>query len=215
MDGGFHEKDNSMSGQTVKDSKIIDNEKDRLALEHGIEVIRINCNYGQLENRFEHIKENIINNKKLNKIFNLTKIEWESIKRMVTSNLVKEVCELKNNNPNLTTKDISTSIKLCRSLVTKYLNEGSKIGWCNYNGKEEMSKSSRKNNNKNNKLVEIFKCNNSLGVYLSTHELDRKSLDDFGIKLDYRNISAVCLGKKPQYKGYIFKYLDKELSLNI
>lgn len=207
MDGGFHKKDNEISGQSKEESQLIDYEKDRLAKEHGIEVIRINCNYGQLENRFEHIKQNILKNEKINRIFNLNRVEWELLKRMVTSNLVKVICEFKNNNPNMTTKDISENFKLCRSLVTKYLNIGSEFGWCNYNGKEEMSKSAKKSN-RNGKLVEIFKDDNSKGVYLSVHELDRKSLNDFGIKLDYRNISAVCNGKRKMYKGFIFKYIS-------
>ena len=34
------------------------------------------------------------------------------------------------------------------------------------------------------------------------------SLEKFGIKLLKESIRAVCLGEKPQYKGYIFKYAD-------
>ena len=49
MDGAWHDKDNTISGQTVEESKSIDGEKDRLAMEHNIEVIRIDCGKSNLE----------------------------------------------------------------------------------------------------------------------------------------------------------------------
>ena len=44
-----------MSGQTAKESKTIDNEKNRLAKQHEIEVIRIDCDYDKIESRFKFI----------------------------------------------------------------------------------------------------------------------------------------------------------------
>ena len=41
MDGGFHYKDNNMNGITFKQSKEIDNQKDKLAADRGINVIRV------------------------------------------------------------------------------------------------------------------------------------------------------------------------------
>ena len=37
-------------------------------------------------------------------------------------------------------------------------------------------------------------------------ELERQSEELFGIKLDYRNISGVCLGKQKTYKGFMFRH---------
>ena len=66
MDGGFHSIDNLMNGQTVEESKSIDDYKDTMAKEHGIEVIRIDCYY-KSKDRLEYVKQNIIDSK-LNKI---------------------------------------------------------------------------------------------------------------------------------------------------
>ena len=40
-DGGWHKKDNKLSGQSKEESLFIDNEKDKLALINGINVVRI------------------------------------------------------------------------------------------------------------------------------------------------------------------------------
>ena len=144
MDGGWHTQDNNMSGQTAKESKEIDNYKDKLAKEHGLKVIRIDCDYYNIKNRFDYIKNNIINSK-LNEIFNLNDINWYEIDKKSENNKVKIVCEYKNQNENLTSKDIGDKLKLNRSTVIKYLKKGNELGWCNYDPKEEMRKSASNN----------------------------------------------------------------------
>ena len=44
-------------------------------------------------------------------------------------------------------------------------------------------------------------------AFESTHDLERRSIELFGVKLLQGKISAVCLGNKPQYKGYVFSYV--------
>jgi Fe2+ or Zn2+ uptake regulation protein len=76
-DGYWHNHDNNMSGQTAEESQAIDDYKDRLAQEHGIEVIRIDCDfYGLKSNQqFNKIKTNLI--EKLSNILNLKNIDWD------------------------------------------------------------------------------------------------------------------------------------------
>jgi very-short-patch-repair endonuclease len=129
MDGGFHNKDNAMSGgQTADESKYIDNEKDRLANEHGIEIIRIDCNYSSIETRFEYIKQNILNNNKLNGIFNLGNVNWNKCHEYGLSNLVKEACKYKIEN--LSTIDIAKIMKHNNTTINGWIKEGSQLGWC-------------------------------------------------------------------------------------
>ena len=59
MDGGFHNNDNKMSGQTKEESQVIDDYKDEMANKQNIEVIRIDCDYPNIETRFKFIKNNI------------------------------------------------------------------------------------------------------------------------------------------------------------
>ena len=205
MDGWFHKNDNKMNGQTAQESKVIDSEKDRLALEHGIEVIRIDCDYGNHDS-FEYIKNNILNNKKLNGLFNLNVIDWYKVSEFTTNNRVKEVCELWNSGIH-STKEIANIKKLGRNTITRWLNKGKKLGWCDYDAEEEMIKSNRLNSVKNieSNSTPII-CITTGHIFKSVKECERQSLEVFGVQLFSGNISMVCSGEKESYKGYVFKH---------
>ena len=211
MDGKWHNEYNDLSGQTKEQSKEIDDYKDRLAKEHGIEVIRIDCDY-QFSNAFKLIKQNIILS--IPKTFDLTNIDWNKCEGFALSNLVKVACDYWNNGI-CNTKEIAKTMKLGRTSIIEYLKKGSLIGWCNYDAKVEMKKNGVRNGLINGlkigKPVEIFKDNISLGTFPSCSDLSRKSQLLFGIKLSNSSISLVCNGKKLQYEGFTFKYIKKEV----
>ena len=138
IDGGWHKVDNKMSGQTKEESKFIDEEKDLKAKEHGIEVIRIDCEKSELE----FIKDNILSSK-LSKLFDLSKIDWLKCEEYALSNRAKECCEHWNNGTN-STKEISKIMNMNRSTIIEYLKKGNNI-WCSYNAKEEMRKNGARN----------------------------------------------------------------------
>ena len=128
-------------------------------------------------------------------------------------NKVKEICDYwKEHNEiyheNKTITDISNEFNCCNLTVSRYLTEGSKLGWCNYNSKEEVRKNSKRNGLNNGKQVEIFKNGKSLGVFPSCAELERQSEELFGTKLLNSAISGVCNGRYKLYKGFVFKYVD-------
>ena len=75
-----------MSGQTIKESQLADDEKDKLANEHDIEVIRIDC----YPSEFEYIRQNVLQNSTLSKIFDLSSINWNKCDEFALSNRVKE-----------------------------------------------------------------------------------------------------------------------------
>ena len=135
MDGSFHKKYNTMSGQTSQKSKDIDDYKDRLALEHNIKVIRVDC----VKSNLEFIKNNILNSK-LNNTLRLSSINWHRIEVFALDSLVKRICEIKREYPNKSTTDICKITKLGKSTIIKYLKQGTKLGWCDYNPKEEKLK---------------------------------------------------------------------------
>ena len=207
MDGKWHNEYNHLSGQTVEESKEIDDYKDKLAKEHEIKVIRIDCDY-QFSNAFKLIKQNIILS--MPKTFDLTNIDWNKCEGFALSNLVKEACDLWNSGI-CNTKEIAKTMKLGRTSTIEYLKRGSLIGWCNYDAKAEMKKTCAKNGLKNGKPVEIFKDGIPLGIFPSCSDLSRKSELLIGIKLKSDFISLVCNGKKRQYKGFTFKYIEKEV----
>jgi len=200
MDGGLghgyktHSKDN----KTVLETKQIDIYKDKLALEHKIEVIRINC----LISNISYIKNNIINSS-LMKIFDLAQIDWNRCEEFALSNRVKEVCEFKRDNYDMSTTKIGIIMNLDRLTVRNYLKKGTQIwDWCKYNAKEETEKSYKR------KKLEVFKNGISLGIFESASELSRQSVNILGVNLFSTGISSVALHKASMYKGFTFKFLD-------
>jgi hypothetical protein len=209
MDGGFHTNDNKMNGQTKEESKAIDDYKDKLALKHNIKIIRIDCDYDKIENRFDYIKQNIINNKTLNELFDLSKIDCNRCNEYACSNLIKKVSELKKNNPQLTAKDIGILMGGFNvSSISNWLKCGDECGWCTYdieNEKKLGNKKAIKNIIKNSTKPLI--CIETKDIYISASELDRKSESIFKTKLRQSLIQSVCIGKRKHHKGYTFKYI--------
>ena len=207
VDGSFHRKDNEMNGQTKEESKYIDDMKDKLAKEHGYEVIRI-CYNDDFKMKDNLLKSDIVN------IINLNNVDWEECERFALSNRVIEICEYWNNKKeNETTSDLELVFKINRSTIIDYLKKGNELGWCNYDEKEELEKGRRKGSSKAGKTcgkkVVMYDLENSfiMEAY-SIHELVRKVFKEMDLKLGVGNISAVCNGKHKTHKGYIFKYID-------
>ena len=195
----------SCGGRTLKEEQENDKIKYELAIDNKIKnkhYIVIDCNKSELE----WIKNSIFNNEKLNNVFNLNKINWLKIGEFANNNFINQICKYKKNNPDMTTTKIGSIFKLNRNTISRYLKRGASLGWCDYNPKEEKIKS-RQKINKNGKLVAIFKDEKSLGVFPSCSELERQSEEKFGVKLNNANISEICNNKKPQYKGFTFKYI--------
>lgn len=139
-DGGLgHGYENTMSGRTAEETRYIDDEKDKLARDHGIESIRIICTYEKQYklSRFEYIRNNILQSS-LSKLFDLTKIDWIDIDQKSQKSLVKKVCEYKKENPDLLPVDISKKTGLKTNCIRTYLKIGNQYGWCNYNPKDSF-----------------------------------------------------------------------------
>lgn len=256
MDGGLghgnHEyKSNKKDIEGLKRDK----EKDKLSIENGVIVIRIDC----LKSNFEYIKNNVI--KCLSNIIDLSKINWNLIELNCLSNTTKKICECYNNT--LSIKKTAELLNTSNNAVINALDKGNKFGWCNYIKIKEQKQINIENcikvidehpeytvkdvanhlnlnyttvfdylNNidkykdflkiskekgaekrrisaikRNSKTVYVYDLKtNFLGEYCSQNELERKSLNDFGVILKSRAISRVCTGERKQYKGYIFSF---------
>ena len=212
MDGGLGHGNKlfSKSNRTIKETIKIDNYKDKLAREHNIEVIRIDCNYKETKNRFKYIKDNILHSR-ISEIFNLNNIDWNNINNKSQKSKLFEICKYweKNiniNKGNITISDICKMFNLGKTTVRNYLKRGNELNLCSYNPKEEK----KKNYAKIKKQIEIFKNDKSLGVFESVSELSRQSEKLFGIYLNLKSISAVANGKRKSHKGYTFKYVDNK-----
>lgn len=118
----------------------IDNEKDRLAKENGLKIIRIDCRYPSMSNRFKYIKTEI--EKELGEILNFENVNWELINELsLESNMIKS-WEMWNKNMSIS--NISKELNISEDCIRRYLNEGNKIKKCAYDGGQEIAKSNRK-----------------------------------------------------------------------
>lgn len=61
-------------------------------------------------------------------------------------------------------------------------------------------------NRKKIRKIQAFKNGKLLGVYNSSCDLSRNSLNDFGVFLSGSSVRYVCDGKYKQYKGFTFQY---------
>ena len=198
MDGEFHFKDNYMSGQTKEESKLIDDYKDKLAKEHSIKAIRINCYYRH-NDRFLWVKQNIINSY-LSNLFDLNVIDWNKCNEYACSNLIKEICNYWKEGIH-STNDIAKITKLNRSTVIIYLTFGSGV-WCDYNAKEEKIKASRKSGKKNGKPV---LCIETGQIFESASDCARQSEKVFGVKISQGGVLNACKKDTKNKTGYTFR----------
>ena len=124
IDGQFHYKD-KYGGAYCNDSK-----KDSLCAEHGIVMIRVDCNYDTVDNRYSYIKNNIENS--LNGYFDLSNIDWNKCNQQGISSYVKTVVNYYNDNPTISIPDIAKHFNLNRKTAYSYINIGESLGWCDY-----------------------------------------------------------------------------------
>lgn len=206
MDGGWHRKDNTMSGQSKEKSVEIDNYKDKAAREHGIEVVRIDCDYGK-ELKGHYIKNNILNSELI--LFkDFKKVNFNDCDIFAnTSNLKLEICNYWNNNSNITTTNLINKFNLSQPTISSYLKFGNKIGICNYDPKNEMKKNMFKNSRA---IVKSVICLETNEIFESAIEIEKRCYELFGCKMTHRSISNCCNGKqKSDYKGFNFRFYDK------
>jgi hypothetical protein len=64
----------------------------------------------------------------MNKLFNLSNIDWNNCEEYACSNLLKMVCEYKRNNPSITIKEMQNIIKLGRNTIQYWWKKGTELG---------------------------------------------------------------------------------------
>lgn len=184
MDGSFHSLDNTLSGQSKELSQFIDKQKDSLAYLHGYKLIRIDCNYLNAD-RFEYIKNSILNNIELTKIFNITFINWNKILADSEKSYFIETCKMWECGNSI--KEISEKIGLGTDTIRDYLNRGAKNGLCNYEGYKEYEKN----------LKNIRKNNSKSCICLETKEIFNSVSETGKITgINPSSISLCCNGKR-------------------
>ena len=197
MDGAFHYKGDHNSN---------DNEKDRLAFEHNHVVIRIDCNYNCLENRFEHIKAMSI--KALSPYFDLSVVNWEQCGLAAVGSRIKNVVEYYNQSDNFSIAECAARFGMCKDVVRNYLKIGARLSICDY----EVGKL---NNGEHMWLgkTKPIAMYDALGCYINVYPSVASLCENYGF--DTNTVRETVAGRKRQYRGYNFKYVSKEQYLKL
>ena len=199
-DGGWHIKDNNMSGQSKEDSINIDALKDGLAEKYGYRVIHINC----YDSDFDYIKREIINS--LGNILDLSKVNWDIVRKNSYSNLLKIVCDYKQNNPDSTPPQIGKIFHLSNVTILKYLKIGTELGWCKYDATYETYMSGKRMKGverpefRRGEVLQIDKCGNIIREYSCMQEVD--NVPEF----DGSNVTRCCNGEYNFSYGYMWMF---------
>ena len=127
MDGGFHFSD---AFNSYKYAQATDTIKNTLAKEHGINIIRINCDYKDVEQRFHFVKNSIIHSD-LNSLLDLDKVDWDQANRDAVNSYIIETAKMWNSGV-YDKKQIAKILDVSVCAVKKYLLLATEAGICNY-----------------------------------------------------------------------------------
>lgn len=192
MDGGIGHGNKGFGNNT--NSLTIDQEKDNLATEHNVEVIRIDCNYTDTSTRFEYIKFNILQSR-LSEIINLSSILWDECLRFALSSNIIKAANLYNSLYNI--EDIAKLLQCHRSTARDWLKQASQIDLCDYSPNTIRYHTSRRLPSNTVGIQQVDYEDNVVASFVSVAEAYRNT----GIN----NISAVLNGRQKSAGGFLWR----------
>lgn len=165
---------------------------------HGIEIVRVNCNYAKTHQRYDHVKDNVI--KELSDYFDLSDVDWDKCNNIGLSNYLFQVIEYYNNNPKLCLSDIAKHFGICMGTMYSYLYMGEDLGLCVYVRADS-------NRTRNSKPVAMYELNGDLIGIFKSAKVIKETFPEKDFK--HRSIRKYASLNKP-YKGYVFKFATYE-----
>ena len=192
MDGGFHR--NEYGKRAAQNDTI----KDNLAIEHGIKIIRIDCFYSKITERFNIVKNGLIN--ALKEYFDLSNVDWISAHESGISNRLIEVVKYYEEYPFMTNQQIAEHFHVNVVTIRHYLIVGEELKLCKY---------IRHDPDRNKTSIPLMLCDsngNMIGVFISARQMAEKMSDK---NFNRTSISECARLGKP-YKGYIVKQITWE-----
>ena len=192
MDGGFHY--NEYGKRSARNDAL----KNALAEEHGITVIRINCFYNKITERFDLVKNRFIDAMK--EYFDLSNIDWNSANEAGISNRIVDVASYYNSHPHMTNQHIANHFHVNVVTIRHYLTVGERLGLCTYIRHDP-------NRNKTSIPLLLYGPDGSIiGSFISARQMAEFMKDkDFNVA----SINESSRLGKP-YKGYIIKRITWE-----
>ena len=191
----------------------IDHLKDASAQLHGMKVIRIDCDYGH-EDRFSFIKNNIIKSDFFDVLGVENNIDWNLCNKRGLSSFVTEACNYWKSGIKNTTK-IANLMHISRTTARKYLKIGASIGWCDYVAEEARKATSvlcgEKLKKFQEKCVAVYLNGELINIFKSAIELERRSLEVFGVKISQSTVSCHCRNLLNKTRnGYTMRFITRD-----
>ena len=207
MDGHYHFQDGYKTYDEVHD---IDIKKDQMANENGIDVVRIDCNYKDMHERFDYIKNNILRSS-LADILNLNIVNWRNA-YIFANNNNNIYLAARYWNEGMNSKDIEKKLKVSKSSTRSYLIIASQLKLCDYDSQKSKARGAefRISNNVRCKPIVLFYNQEMIGVHPSASDLHRLSYDLYGKKFSLSVISNVCNKKLDGFDGYVMEYVSRD-----
>lgn len=198
MDGLMHYQYCEYYSRSLEKQQKADQEKDRLAKEHDIEMIRIDCRKSDCD----YIKSNMLNSR-LNEIFDLSNVDWQLCDAMAQRNLIKDVCALYNDGMH-NLYDIKDALHISIWAVRKYIKIGGNVGWCDYS----VEKARRVAWDKLQTPINVVDDNEQIiHSFDGVRESARRMKELYNIPFNSPNIINSCKTHKT-YKGFNFRYAN-------
>ena len=204
MNGEQHYIEIPMFKNSLKDRRQIDEIKRQLAIEHGINIIYINC----FKSNADYIKSNILSSK-LKDVFDLSAIDWNLCNKKSQRSLVKEVCSIYMSGE----KDlriIAQKMNLSKSTVFVYLKKGAKLGWCDYSREKAIELETKR---KSKPVITLGKNNNIIHYFNSIKECKYQMEKEYNVVFDKSKISNACK-TGVAYRGFNFRFADEQYKIN-
>lgn len=127
-------------------------------------------------------------------------VDWDTIDVFATKNFVKRICEFYSAQLEMSSHDVAEYFSINHKVTQRYLRQGTKLGWCNYDGHSDRERRSFRTRSKAVCCLTIsksFKNATEAALYLGLPDS----------KNNGRSIRNAIKQHKT-YHGYLFEYCD-------
>lgn len=190
MDGPQHYGQTNAWGAAFQEAFEKDRIKDELIKQNNIIMIRINSIKSNKDYLIKQFQSSLLND-----LFDLSIVDWDRCNLEASSSLTKRISEYYNNHPKSTIKSIADHFGTDRHVITRYLQRGTELGFCNYKLRTK----------KPIKVIAQDIQNGTIYNFNSVNEASRELTKLKNILYDNSSILKYLKEKKP-YKGFLFLY---------
>ena len=201
MDGAQHYYEKSISKYSLADRKFNDKVKDEAAELHDIKVIRIDC----LISDIDYIRANIVTSE-LNRMFDLSIIDWKLCNKNAQKSLIIESCDLYMLKM-MSINEIAKTLNICVNTTRSYLKKGAELGLCDYNAKDAL----RLARDKRVKIIYLLDdFDNIIHEFYGTRDCVMQIKNIYNISITRSGVKKSCQTHKP-YKGFNFRFANETI----